>query len=412
MKAAHTKSCGRPPLWGRGSAKRRTTGAMKDEPSNVIVVGGGIAGMTVAGALANSGMGVTLVERDFRLGGHAARWACMATEECARCSACLVQDQISQVSKHPGIEILLGARLRDCRGEAGDFCVTLDSEPCCGEVRPPWRERVLDQPRTVATQAVVLATGCEPYDPSDNPLLGYGHFDGVVTTRDLDRFLREDDLAGFAPGRDIPLRVAFIQCVGSRDRESGRAYCSQFCCRTTIRLIQRLRYLRPAVQATVFYIDLQIMSKEFGEFYGRVRDEVRFIQGVPAEVCGGPDGTLRVYGVAPGEDRAEAFEFDRVVLAIGLAATDSHRGLAQTMGLDLNESGFFAGSGFDTPFEASRPGVFLAGACGGPTDILGSRKQAMAVAGLLAQRFWEHRRRGTRRELLAGRGAQILERWG
>ena len=65
---------------------------MIDNPSNVIVVGGGIAGMTVAGAIADLGMEVTLVERDHRLGGHAANWARMATEECARCSACLIQD--------------------------------------------------------------------------------------------------------------------------------------------------------------------------------------------------------------------------------------------------------------------------------------------------------------------------------
>ncbi len=85
--------------------------------------------MTVAGAIANLGIGVTLVERDCRLGGHAANWACMATEECARCSACLVEDQISQISAHPEIEILLGARLGACQGEAGGFQVTLEPDP-------------------------------------------------------------------------------------------------------------------------------------------------------------------------------------------------------------------------------------------------------------------------------------------
>jgi heterodisulfide reductase subunit A len=363
---------------------------VKDNQSKVIVVGGGIAGMTVASALANLGIGVTLVERKGRLGGHAANWACMATEECARCSACLVQDQVSRISAHPEIEILLRARLTECRGQAGDFHVTLKPEPASDSVRLPWRERALGQRRTVPCQAVVLTTGFEPYDPSDNPLLGYGHFDGVISTRDLDDILREDNLPAFAPDCDAPLRVAFIQCVGSRDRKSGREYCSQFCCRTTIRLVQRLRYLRPALKATVFYIDLQIMSKEFGAFYDRARDEVQFIQGVPAEVCPGEtEGELRVYSVAPGADRAEAVEFDRVVLAIGLVPNDSHHWLAEVMGLELNEFGYFAEAGLDRRLETSRRGVFLAGACGGPVDMQGSRKQAMAVAGLLAQRLGE-----------------------
>ena len=386
---------------------------MKNKQSNVIVVGGGIAGMTVAGAVANLGIGVTLVERDCRLGGHAANWACMATEVCARCSACLVEDQISQISAQPGIEILLGARLGACQGEAGGFQVTLEPEPASDKVRPPWREWLLSEGRTVSCQAVVLATGFEPYDPSDSPLLGYRHFDGVITTQALDHILREDDLARFAPDGDTPLRVAFIQCVGSRDRKSGREYCSQFCCRTTIRLIQRLRYLRPAVEATVFYIDLQIMSKEFGVFYDRVRDEVRFIQGVPAEVCPGEtEGALRVYSVAPGVDRTEAFEFDRVVLAIGLVPTDSHRSLAEVMGLDLNEFGYFAGASPDAPLTASRPGVFLAGACSGPTDIQGSCRQAMAVAGLLAQQFDEDGRQQAGSQLPVGGGVHVKERVG
>ena len=361
---------------------------MKANESNVVVVGGGIAGMTVASALAEIGMGVTLVERSRSLGGHGAQWACMATDECARCSACVVQEQIARLAAHPRVEILLGARLANCAGTAGAFEVTLDPEPAGNASRSPWSQWMLKCSRTVACQAVVLATGFEPYDPAESPLLGYGHFDGVFTTRDLDDLLRRDDLDGFAPQSGAPLRVAFIQCVGSRDRPSGRAYCSQFCCRTTIRLVQRLRHLLPAIEATVFYIDLQIMSKEFGAFYARVRDEVRFVQGVPAEVCPGEsNGTLRVYSVVPGADRTQACEFDRVVLAIGLAPTDSHRELAKVLDLDLNEFGYFAAAGAHAPLQTCRPGVFLAGACGGPADIQGSRKQGLAVASVVAQRL-------------------------
>ena len=137
------------------------------------------------------------------------------------------------------------------------------------------------------------------------------------------------------------------------------------------------------------------------EFYDRVREDVRFIQGVPAEVCPGEtEGSLRVYSVAPGADRTEAFEFDRVVLAIGLVPTDSHRSLADVMGLDLNEFGYFARTGLDAPREASRPGVYLAGACGGPADIQGSRKQAMAVASQLALRLREHSKYQARGQVL------------
>lgn len=355
---------------------------MEPTHSDVMVVGGGIAGLSVARAAADLGMSVTLLERDRRLGGHAADWACMATDECARCSACLVQDLVGQVAAHPAVRILTGAQVTGCRGEAGGF--DLSVEPVQNGGGGPF---ALDAKCTLPARSVVLSTGFEPYDPSDNLLLGYGHFDGVVTTRDLDTLLRRDDLGGFAPEGDAPLRVAFLQCIGSRDRTAGREYCSQFCCRTTIRLVQRLRHLRPNLQATVFYIDLQIMSKEFGAFYRQAHDGIDFVQGVPAEVCQGEsEGKLVVYSIPPGEDRSQGFEVDRVVLAIGLAPTDSHRSLAEAFGLELDEFGYFAAAGSERMVESARPGIFLAGACCGPTDIQGSRKQALAVTGLLARR--------------------------
>jgi heterodisulfide reductase subunit A2 len=359
---------------------------MKEQDTDVIVVGGGIAGLTVAKAVANQGMRVTLVEQGDHLGGHAGDWACMATDECARCSACLVQEEIARVAGHPGIEVILGARICGFEGDAGDFRISLDSQAAGEATRLPWKDQMLAEKREVSARALVLATGFEPHDPTENLMLGYGRLDGVFTTRDLDEILRQDDLSRFAAAEGQPLRVAFIQCVGSRDRQAGREYCSQFCCRTTIRLARRLLYLIPDMEITVFYIDLQVMSKEFGAFYLGARKKVNFIQGVPAEISAGKEHALRVYGIPPGSDRSTALEFDRVVLAIGLAPTESHRPLADAMNLKLDDFGYFpAESG--RLLETSRKGIFLAGACAGPSDIQGSRRQALAVAGLLSRRI-------------------------
>ncbi|HUU03488.1 MAG TPA: FAD-dependent oxidoreductase [Myxococcota bacterium] len=359
---------------------------MKVHVKDVIVVGGGIAGLTVAKAVANQGMRVALVEQGDHLGGHAGDWACMATDECARCSACLVQEEIARVAGHPGIELILAARIGGCEGEAGDFRISLDPQAPGDASRLPRKDWLLAEKRELGARALVLATGFEPYDPTENLMLGYGRLDGVFTTRDLDEILRRDDLSRFSAAEGQPLRIAFIQCVGSRDRQAGREYCSQFCCRTTIRLARRLLYLIPDLEITVFYIDLQVMSKEFGAFYRGAREKVKFIQGVPAEISVGSEHALRVYGIPPGSDRTTALEFDRLVLAIGLAPTESHLPLADALGLELDDFGYFpANSG--RLLETSRPGIFLAGACAGPSDIQGSRRQALAVAGLLSRRI-------------------------
>jgi len=150
-------------------------------------------------------------------------------------------------------------------------------------------------------------------------------------------------------------------------------------------LIRRLQYLRPSLQATIFYIDLQTMSKEFHSFYERAKESVEFIQGVPAEVCPG-EGTdeLRVFCVKPGADRAEAVDLDRVVLAVGITPGASQQELARIFDLELNEFGFFTSPGGSPGLTTSRPGIFVAGACAGPADIQGSSKQALAVAARIA----------------------------
>ena len=353
---------------------------MKRSHNNVIVVGGGIAGLSAATAVADIGLDVVLIERDKHLGGHAADWACMATDACAQCSACLVQDQIRKAVRHPRIQVILGGEVVSCRGAMGNYQLALEPVLEDDPQRELWSKFALDSGREVSGACVVLATGFEAYDASENPLLGYGRLEGVATTQDLDEALRHDDLSGFLPAGGDARRLAFIQCVGSRDRQSGHQYCSQFCCRTTIRLARRLRHLRPELEIVVFYIDLQVMTKEFSGFYEQARNEgIQFLQGVPAEIIPGEDRPLRVYSVPPGSARAVPLEFDRIVLAIGLSPTSSHPALAERLGVDLDTLGYFSTNG------SGRRGVFFAGGCAGPTDIQGSFRQALAVAAQVAR---------------------------
>ena len=353
---------------------------MSGTSHNVAVVGGGIAGLRTATALADIGFEVTVVERALRPGGHAAQWACMATEACAKCSACLVQDQLGKALRHPRIHLILGAEVSSIAGAVGGFRLPVLPVSGGNGQRSAWTELVLTSPREIAADAVVVATGFEPHDAATNPLLGYGRLEGVATTQDLDEALRHDDLSGFLPAGGDARRLAFIQCVGSRDRQSGHQYCSQFCCRTTIRLARRLRHLRPELEIVVFYIDLQVMTKEFSGFYEQARNEgIQFLQGVPAEIIPGEDRPLRVYSVPPGSARAVPLEFDRIVLAIGLSPTSSHPALAERLGVDLDTLGYFSTNG------SGRRGVFFAGGCAGPTDIQGSFRQALAVAAQVAQ---------------------------
>jgi len=272
----------------------------------------------------------------------------------------MVSEEIRRVQRRPQISVVTGAEIVAAEGERGDFRVRLS------------------EGGMLSASSIVLATGFATYDARDQPLLGYGRFPGVSTIVDLDEGLRRDDLSHFYPASEGKLRLAFIQCVGSRDRTSDHEYCSQFCCRATIRLVRRLQYLRPDMEATVFYIDLQIMSKEFVSFFEETREFVRFVQGVPAEITPGKEeSTLCVYSVLPGAAKTEALEFDRVVLATGMAPTSAAQGLTDVFHVTPNALGFLAVGG---SIETSRDGITAVGACSGPADIQRSRRQAMAAA--------------------------------
>ena len=200
---------------------------MESRSTGVVVVGGGVAGMTAANALSAMGLDVVIVEQKASLGGHAAAWACMAAEECARCSACVTQEQVRQVGLSPRIGVLAGGEVTAVQGTAGSFEVHVEpsgAEPELHSVRPDWQCR---GPVDLRCGRILLASGFEPYDASASTLLSYGRLDEVFTTRDVDNVLRRDALEELLPAAIEAPRVAFLQCVGSRDRARGRNFCAE-----------------------------------------------------------------------------------------------------------------------------------------------------------------------------------------
>ena len=179
----------------------------------VVIVGGGIAGLATAKLLSENGIPFAIVERSYKLGGHTKDWACMATDNCNRCHSCAVFDYEDFVTSSPHGEILLRHELfsvtRSTSGlrSVGIRCVDSGAE------------------RELPATALVLAVGFEPFDPIEKGFWGYGTVEGVMTLSDLNRLMRLDDLNKLRPDNGGPLNLAFFQCVGSRDKTIGADYC-------------------------------------------------------------------------------------------------------------------------------------------------------------------------------------------
>ncbi|RLC82754.1 MAG: 4Fe-4S ferredoxin, partial [Chloroflexi bacterium] len=222
--------------------------------------------------------------------------------------------------------------------------------------------------------AVVLVPGAEAMPGDIRPELGYGRLANVVTSVEFERMLSASGPWGGEVRRPSdgkrPRKIAFIQCVGSRDVSCGQGYCSSVCCMYTTKEAVIAKEHDPGVEATVFYIDIRAYGKGFEGYIERAEREygVRYVRSMVSrvtEVVG--SGDLRVEYATP-EGRSEEEEFELVVLSVGLRPPEGMRELAERLGVELNEYGFAEAPGF-RPGETTREGIYVAGPFSEPKDI-------------------------------------------
>jgi len=244
--------------------------------------------------------------------------------------------------------------------------------------------------------AVILTPGASAFDAHQKSEYGFGRHENVLTSIQFERMLSLTSPSGGLPARPsdglVPKRIAFIQCVGSRDVSMERGYCSSICCMYAIKQATLARERAPESEVTVFYMDIRAFGKDFDRYYERTRAEhgVRYVSSFTPSVEEVPESkNLRVkYIAADGQLQKE--EFDLVVLSVGIQPSEEAKETARRLGVELNQYGFCATSDF-APSQTSRPGVFVGGAFSEPKDIPETvAETASAAAG--AARFLAARR--------------------
>ncbi len=275
---------------------------------------------------------------------------------------------------------------------------TIDPEHClmiqkgkCGK-SPPCRDACpsgaidFEQKEEIVereVEAIIVATGFDPFDPYLKPEFGYGTYENVITALQFER-LSSASGPTFGEIRldDRPIRdVVFIHCVGSRDRSVGNSYCSRVCCMYTAKQAHQVREKLPDARVTVFYMDIRAFGKGFEEFYDRVKAErVLYRRGNPSEVYRRADRlVVRAEDTLLGEP--VEVEADLVVLAVGLVPRPDARAVAELLRISCSADGFFAEAHPKLrPTDSGVEGVFLAGCCQGPKDIPDAVAQAKAAA--------------------------------
>lgn len=239
---------------------------------------------------------------------------------------------------------------------------------------------IKDEELELEVGTIIVATGYDTYDATQKPEYGYGELDNVITGIEFERLCSSSGPTGgkIQINGEEPKKVAFIQCVGSRDRD-GNQYCSRVCCMYTAKHAHLVRERIPGADVTIFYTDVRAFGKGFEEFYNRVKDEgVTYLQReLTAPIQVEQNNGRLVVKAEPHPD----VEADLVVLATAIIPRTDIEDIAKVLKLSQSGDGFFLEAHPKLrPVETVNRGIYLAGCCQSPKDIPDAVAQASGAA--------------------------------
>ncbi len=247
------------------------------------------------------------------------------------------------------------------------------------------------QPRTrfLEVGAMILAPGFRPFDAAQKPEYGFGRYPNVVTSLQFERLLsatgpNDGHVLRPSDGRP-PRKVAWIQCVGSRDASCGREYCSYVCCMYATKQAIIAREHDANIEPTIFYIDFRAQGKGFDRYYERAKTAhgVRYVRSMISRVAQDPRSHDLELSYVDEAGRVQSEVFEMVVLSVGLNPHPATRELAKHCGIATDRYGFVASPPLQM-VSTSRPGIFTCGVFQAPKDIPETVGQASAAAGAAA----------------------------
>jgi quinone-modifying oxidoreductase subunit QmoB len=335
----------------------------------VLVVGGGITGMTAALGAAEAGSDVILVEEKPALGGWLAQWSRISPTRSPwrDLQASPAAEKMAAVENHSRIRVLTSTEVEKVEGQPGAFQVTARQNGTS-----------LD----LSVGSIVMATGWQPYDATKLTHLGFGQSPNIVTNVMLEEMARENRLV--RPSDGGPLRnVVFVQCAGSRD-DNHLPYCSSVCCLVSLKQALYVREAQPDANVYILHKDIRTPG-QYEDFYKRVQEEdgVFFLRGEVSGVADGNDGTLKVQAEHTPLGESVQLEADLVVLAVGMepkAAGALNLQYRQGGDLPVSPIGFPDSNYVCWPYETQRTGIFTAGCVREPMSAGASEEDAEGAA--------------------------------
>ncbi len=330
---------------------------MVDVTKSALIIGGGVSGLSAALFLSKMGMQVFLVEKGAELGGHVRTlkdiWPIRQDGKA------VIDGMVSELETRENVEIFTSTTVSAFEGFFGNYEATLDT--------PSGQRKVI-------AGGIIVSIGFSPFDPRVIPELNYGKDERIMTTIEFEK--RKDAL-----GLPENPRIAVLHCVGSRNEQLGRPYCSRVCCINALRVGDAIKDKYKESYVESFYMDVRAHPRGGEEFFEDTQEKgVLFTRSNVAEIVPGPGGlTIR------GEDTlfGEPFEreFDAAVLSVGMSPPADSQSIASLLKITLDKDKFFLEAHIKLrPFDTAVKGIFIAGSCSGPKDMEESINHGRASA--------------------------------
>ena len=332
---------------------------MNNKQHSIAIVGGGPAGLEAASVLAENGLSVSLFEAKNN-------WADNLQNKYKIFPDFSPADDLSKLLtskiEHASINKYLDTEITFVSKENGF-----------------WKLKD-EKGNEYNASAVLLSTGYDVFDAKRKEEFGFGIYDGVITSQQLEQTLREQHLNNMFT--ETPQRVVFLQCVGSRDEKTGNRYCSKICCVTAVKQAIEVKKISPRTEVFVFYMDLRMWGQHFEEMYCEAQEQynVHFVRGRISEASSTFDGRVQIKAEDTLIGRPLKMTTDLLVLMVGIEPSCGTKKLAAGCNIS-GEYGFMQGKDSHLGDNLTdREGLFLAGTCKRPMSIRETITDAHAAA--------------------------------
>ena len=330
----------------------------------ILIVGGGPAGLAAAHSLATVGKESVIVEKEDRLGGAPILSGYAKLVPTGEWAKDAIGGMVKRVEDESSVKVITGAKVTEFDGVPGHFTAKLSN----GD--------------SVEAEAAILCSGFTHFDSVNKPEWGFGTYEDVVTTTQVEQMFSSGQGVRCPSDGRKPKRVAILLCVGSRDRQIGREWCSKICCTVSSNIAMEIREELPDCHVYIYYMDIRTFGLYETKYYWKSQEEfkVKYIKARIAEVTS--DGEKLI---VKGEDtlvkRPITIPFDMVVHAIGMDPNVDNPEISNTFGIDLETHGYIdVANRYGDMGATSRPGVYVAGSATGPETIDDSIAQGHAAA--------------------------------